>query len=110
MANRFFVVPIATTDDGGRYPKYSDEGGITGFSGNTMDFSADKWSDLPWYPNEMYVLRFYGDTSTLDTIEGYDDAWSENDASESEIADYLNDKFGESRSYSEWLNHFGVGV
>lgn len=112
MPDRWFVVPLASDPDGnGVYPKYGYQSGITGFSGNTMDFSADKWSDLPWYPDTMYVVRFYADTtSTLDGINGNDDAWSENDVSDSEIESYLNDRFDRSLTLSEWKARFAVGV
>lgn len=63
MADRWFRVPTETIDgvDG---PKYRDRSGITGFSGNTIG-NSPKW-----------VVRFYGDKSTLNKIA------SENDATE----------------------------
>lgn len=56
MADRWFRLP----KDGYR-PKYSDRDGVTGFSGNTIGNSP------------QYVVRFYGDTATLDAIEAESD-------------------------------------
>lgn len=112
MADRWFIVPVtgSGTESDAYRPKYGEN--ADGYSGNRKDFSADKWSDLPWYPNEMYVVRIYGDTATLDSIQGNDDAYTHQEydnITKSDVADYLNDKFNESRTFEEWLNHFSVG-
>lgn len=53
--NMWFRVP-AESSDSIQGPKYSEEGGIIGFSGNTIG-SSPQW-----------VVRFYGDTAILDDI------------------------------------------
>lgn len=112
MATRWFVVPRIGTGSGGDpyRPKYADMTGITKFSGQWLDFSAQQWSDLPWYPEPMYIVRFYADTTKpLNDVENQSDAWSERDASHQEIASYLNERFDRSRSYDEWTARFTAG-
>lgn len=110
MADRWFVVPIVGT--GGATdpyrPKYSSTSGLTGYTGNTHYFDESTYSDLPWSGQEMYVVRYYGSTSALDTVAGYDDAYGKQEYSltDSEVADYLNDKFGVTRTFEEWLGSF----
>lgn len=71
MADRWFRVPTETiewTDSDGNVissadgPKYRDLDGITGFSGNTIG------------NNPMWVVRYYGDTTTLDEIASKSDS------------------------------------
>lgn len=61
MADRWFRLPTETIDaeDG---PKYRDLEGVTGFSGNTIG-NSPRW-----------IVRFYGDESTLDEIASESDA------------------------------------
>lgn len=112
MPNRWFIVPVAGNGDRNDMyrPKYADTNGITDYSGHRRDFSASKWSDLPWYPNEMYVVRFYGTNKALNSVRKKNDAYGKKEysLSDSEIAEYLNDKFGRSLTFSEWLNRFKV--
>ena len=112
MANRWFITPRlgSGTDDDSYRPKYADESGIIAWSGHWHDFSADKWSDLPWYPDTMYVARFYADRNKpLNDVGSYDDVWSEQDVSVQEIADFLNEKFGVSLTFEEWELRFYAG-
>lgn len=71
MADRWFRVPTKTverTDREGNVissvdgPKYRTKSGIAGFSGNTIG-NSPRW-----------VVRFYGDESTLDEIAAESDA------------------------------------
>lgn len=114
MPREWVVTPIAeTTEDGATatYPKYAPHDGDVSASGAIVDFSADKYSDLPWHPNTMYVTRFVADTqSAIDAVTQHDDAYGkqEYDVSDSEVADYLNQKYNDDRSFTEWLNVFNI--
>lgn len=115
VAARWIIVPIEQNSRDGdtyTYPKYWDTAGLTGYSGAIVDFSADEYSDLPWYPDEMYVTRFYGPDSALDVVAANDDAYgkAEYDITDEEVASYLNDKFGESYSFQEWLSNFNINI
>ncbi|MDQ2053226.1 hypothetical protein [Halobellus sp. H-GB7] len=63
MADRWFVVPVATDDQGAQHPKYSNRDGVGGLAGNVVDFAATEWSslDYPFVGAERYVVRLYAD-------------------------------------------------
>jgi len=107
------VVPVATTDDGARYPKYTEREGVNGYSGTDIDFSAELWSGLnyPFIGSEQYVVRVVGDGTTLDGIEAESDAHTMTTlgVSKSEVASILNQRFGRSRSFAAWARSFGAG-
>lgn len=117
MAQEWFVAGITTeTDDDGsttiEVPMYLDAiAGIDSRSGRINDFSEDKWSDLPWHPDRMYVVRVYGTQAALDDLAGRDSAWGKEHEgiSDSEAASYLNDRHGVDRTWDEWQNHYAVG-
>lgn len=105
--NRWFVVPRAGTgDQSDPYRPEFHDAGVDSFSGMWHDFSDDVYSDLPWYPDPMYVVRVYGTDSALDALASYDDCYGkqEHDLSDSEVADYLNDARGETFSFTEWTD------
>lgn len=112
MADRWFIVPPIVDPDNPRrrVPKYASEFGITGLTGTIMDFSDEKWSDVPWYPNEMYVVKFYASRNKeLNDVEKQDDVWSERGTSQQQIASYLNDRTRHAYTFSEWTARFAVG-
>ena len=118
--DRWFVVPPKTfeeTDGDGNVvrtrtaPKYSDVSGVSGFSGNLHFFDQKTYSNLPWSGTEMYVVRFYGSDEALNTVAGNEDAYGkvEYGLSDSDVAGYLNDRFGDNLSFGEWIGKFNVG-
>lgn len=109
MAYDWFVVPIVASDSADQAPKYNDQ--IDSYSGIWHSFSADAYSDLPWYPNDMFVIRFYADDATLDAIYSNDDAWAlyrDPDVTEADVAEYLNDVNNRDLTFSEWEQRYLV--
>lgn len=108
--DRWFVLPVATNDRGGRYPKYTNRDGINGFSGQIHQFDVDTYKLLPFAGEEMYVARVYGTSDALDALAKEGDAYGKQEygLSDSEIAQYLNDRFDQERSFDEWIGNFGV--
>lgn len=100
MADRWFQVPVSgsgTVDDP-VLPKYHDTSGISDWSGQIVTISG----------TDYFIVRFYGTTSALDTVESKADATSlqESGLTKSDIATYLNNKTGNSYSFSEWESRF----
>lgn len=107
MADRWFVVPTTTDSEGVTVPKYSDQ--VDSFSGNIYDFS--QIDDPAGWTDEMYVVRFYAASSTVDSIESQSDAHTlgEYNISGSEAASWLNQTFELNRTWDEWQNYFLTG-
>jgi hypothetical protein len=105
MADRWFLVPLVGdgTPDNLYRPKYGDD--VDSYSGQRI---PESWL-LNILKGDHYAVRFYASTTTLDKIEDYKDAHTiqENPAiSEADVASYLNQKTGKSRSFSSWLDYF----
>lgn len=100
MAERWFTVPVIGDGTMGNEirPKYSNESGINGWIGQIVAIDT----------SDNYVVRFYGTSSALDTIESYSDTTSlqESGLSKTDVESYLNDKTGHSYSFSEWETRF----
>ena len=112
MASRWFVVPIAGdgTRDSGYRPAYSDDSRITGYSGNIYDVPAD--AGLP-FSGPHYAVHFHADVDEdlVDLANEHSDAYAEGvDATQGDIASWLNDHFGTTRSFAEWSASFTVGT
>lgn len=107
-AEQWFVVPVAGSGEllDPYRAKYRDTDGIESTTGTPKDFSAEKWSELPWYPNEMFVVRFYGTQSAIDAVAANADAYGKQEysISDAEVAEYLNDKTGLDRTFAEWTS------
>ena len=107
MTARWFLLPIATDDRGGRYPQHTRRDGVDGFSGNIYDLTPV--TDVP--DGEFYIARVFGPTEVLDAIESEPE--SETIASlglpEAAVADMLNTEFGQQRSFAEWEQRFLAG-
>lgn len=103
MANRWFLTSVVGTGDATDpiRPKYTDTSGISGWSGQRVTVNS----------TEYFAARFVGTQSALDEVEGYSDATSiaESSYTESDIADYLNQRTGHSRTFSEWEDAFLTG-
>lgn len=98
MASRWFLVPqvgTGTVSDPYR-PKY--EGEVEDFAGGECVVDGTTY----------YVVKFYGTTSALDTVESYSDATSVQELgfSESDVAAELNERTGHSYTLSEWEQRF----
>ena len=91
-------------------PKYNDDSRITAWSGTVYDVPSD--AGLP-FNGPHYVVRFYADVDQdlVDLAGEHNDAYAEGvDASQNQIANWLNDHFGMSRDFSEWGNNFAAGA
>lgn len=116
MTDEWFVIGIDTEldDDGAteiRVPKYVDAtGGIDSWVGRINDFAESKWSDLPWYGREMFVIRVYASQTALDDLASRDDAWGKvhEGIADSDAAAYLNDRHPVDRTWAEWQDHYLV--
>lgn len=108
--SRWFVLPVATDDDGNRYPKYTARVGVKGHSSNVIDFADSDWSDVPLHA-ELYLSRVYGDTTTLDGIASEPDvrAIDAFGTASDVVRDWLNRRFSQSRTYTEWQAGFRRG-
>lgn len=108
--NRWFVLPTDTDERGGRFPKYTDRDSIEGFSGQTYFFDAEIYPSLPFAGEEMYVAHVYGPTDALDALASEPDAYGKQEygLSDSEVAQYLNDRLDSKRPFDEWMDSFGV--
>lgn len=107
MADRWFLLPIATGDSGGRYPKYTRRDGVNGFSGNIYDTT-----DVSVAPDgEYYIVCINAPSDVLDGIESEHDAETMDTLglSQAEVAGILNNEFDQQRSFSEWEQQFSVG-
>lgn len=107
MASRWFLLPIATEDRGGRYPQHARRDGVDGFSGNIYDLT-----DVAAVPDgEFYIARLFAPSDVLDAIESESDAETMDTLglSQAEIAGILNNEFSEQRSFEEWEQRFVVG-
>lgn len=103
MANRWFLVTIVGD---GAYrnpyqPRYTDTSGISGWSGQRVTVNG----------SEYYAARFVGTQSALDEVEAYDDATSlqESGYTESDVANWLNDKTSHNYTFPEWEDRFLTG-
>lgn len=107
MTARWFLLPIATDERGGQYPKYTQRDGAEGFSGNIYDTSGvDVVPD-----GEFYIVRVFGETEVLDAIESESDAETMDTLglSKAEVTGILNDEFNAKRSFDEWEQRFKTG-
>lgn len=107
MTDRWFLLPIATGDSGGRYAKYTRKDGVNGFSGNIYDTT-----DVSVAPDgEYYIVRINAPTDVLDSIENENDAETMDTLglSKKEIVAIFNDEFDQQRSFDEWKQSFKVG-
>jgi len=110
MSHRWFIVPMATND--GRYPKYTDRDGLTGFSGKIVDFRSETWADTP-YPfigEQRYIVNVFGEDAVLDAIANEPDAHTMATLGlrRVEVAGILNQRLGQERSFNEWVSEFRV--
>lgn len=105
MSKRLFLVPVVTRE-GLQSPKYEQSDGLNGWSGTTLNLDA---FDLP-LSGTWYMVWFYGPVEALDTIESQPDAYTidEQGLTKADLASYLNDHFGTDRTFTEWLDSFGV--
>lgn len=62
MANDWFRLPDAQRADGTHFPRYTDQVGVSGFSGNRVDVEPE------------WVVRVFGDKQTLNSIRQEADA------------------------------------
>lgn len=107
MADRWFAVPVIGTGDAKANPpdpfrpKYTDTFGISGWAGQIVTVDD----------TDYYAARFVGTTSALDDVESHDDATSlqESGYTESDVANWLNDRTGHSYTFSEWEDRFLTG-
>lgn len=120
MLNEWLVVPVEErmNDETGETeirPKYSDNAGINGFTGNIIDFDDPQWSHLPWHPNNMYLVRFYAaDTRSIAQVLRQPDVYMLQTAGGSfqseQFADFLNNHFDAARTLGQWGQFFSVGI
>ena len=104
--SRWFVLPRLGSG-AGEDPYRPDKKGLDlTHVGIWMDFSSSDYSDLPWHPDPMFVVRVYGDAVDLDELATHSDCYGkqEYDISDAEVAAYLNDIRGESFSFDEWTS------
>lgn len=108
MPDEWFVI---APDADGMGPKYVlAEPGIDGYSGTKLTFDAPQFSQLPWAPDPMWVVRVYGSDTALTSLAGYSDAYGQTEygLSTGDIAKYLNARSGRSRSFAEWVERFRI--
>lgn len=109
MTDVWFVVPAVTSNEQIR-PKYA--GQVDGFSGNTVD-SGDITTSLGGLipsnsgVSTWYIVRFYGDSSTLNQIAGNSDTRRLSN-SPSKVSQILNNRNNASRTKGDWDNIYGV--
>lgn len=100
MAERWFVVPVANPSDPTTEaaPKYKDTSGLDGHTGRIVTISG----------TDYFLVRFYGTTSALDTIESNSDATSLQEAglTKSDVETELNERTGHTLTFSEWEQRF----
>lgn len=109
MNERWFVLP-PTTDNDRERPGYVERDGIDGYAGSLVDFSDPAWSDLPFHGTEQWVTRVYGTTAGLDAIEAESDAYGREEYgfSRTDVASFLNDRFGGDRTFAEWTGRMFI--
>ena len=116
MYDRWYIVPAESRVDSETgsddiRPKYSDLGGIQGFSGNAFDESildAHYPALKQIYPGKTwYVVRFYGSWSALNHISVLGD--TRNLATNSEdVADILSQRLPDLPSGVDWDTKFKI--